>query len=119
MQEIVGVDQDGKWGPKSTEAAGGLSLEEAYEAWQNGTLKKAEPVVKTWDDYSDEELQKNNEEYGGSYYTTVLNDLKQMKAKGKSNAEVNKYLSELVANSLISRSDYLSLYNKYRDNKLG
>ena len=44
MQKIVGVGQDGKWGPKSTAAAGGLTLEEAYKAWQNGTLKKANTV---------------------------------------------------------------------------
>ena len=119
MQAAVGVEQDGKWGPNSTAAAGGLTLEQAYKAWKNGTLKKADTVTeKTWDDYSDEEHQKNTEEYGGSYYTTVLNDLKQMKNSGKSNAEVNKYLSELVGNSYITRSEYLSLYNKYRDNKL-
>ena len=41
MQAIIGVGQDGKWGPKSTAAAGGLSVEEAYKAWKNGTLKKA------------------------------------------------------------------------------
>lgn len=81
------------------------------------TPKDDEP--KTWEDFSPEKLKENQEDYGGSYYSTVLNDLKQMKASGKSNAEANKYLSDLVANSYISRGDYLTLYNKYRDNKLG
>lgn len=120
MQAAIGVDQDGKWGPKSTAAAGGLTLEQAYKAWQNGTLKKAEPVKdKTWDDYSDEEHEKNTKENGGSFYSSVLTDLKQMKKSGKSNAEVNKYLSDLVGHSYITRSEYLTLYNKYRDGKLG
>ena len=116
MQAAIGVDQDGKWGPQSTAAAGGLTVEEAYKAWKNGTLKKVE--TKTWKDFSNEELEKNWEENGGSYYTSVLNDLKSMKASGKSNAEANAYLKELIGNSLISQSEYQTLYNKYRDNNL-
>lgn len=116
MQAAIGVDQDGKWGPQSTSAAGGLAVEEAYKAWKNGTLKKVE--TKTWKDFSNEELEKNWEENGGSYYTSVLNDLKGMKAEGKSNAEVNAYLKELIGNSYISQSEYQTLYNKYRDNNL-
>ena len=109
MQAIVGVGQDGKWGPKSTAAAGGLSLEEAYKAWKNGTLKKVGQNT---------ELEKNWAENGGSYYTSVLNDLKGMKTSSKSNAEANAYLKELLDNHLISQSEYQTLYNKYRDNNL-
>lgn len=44
MQKIIGVGQDGIWGSKSTAAAGGLTVEEAYKAYQNGTLKKSNTV---------------------------------------------------------------------------
>ena len=69
-------------------------------------------------DYNDEDYKKNSREYGGSHYSTVLADLKSMKATGVSAAEVKAYLDELVGNSLITKSDYMSLYNKYRDNNL-
>ena len=109
MQAAIGVDQDGKWGPKSKAAAGGLSVEEAYEAWKNGTLKKVGQNT---------ELEMNWAENGGSYYSSVLNDLKGMKTSKKSNAEANAYLKELLDNHLISQSEYQTLYNKYRDNNL-
>lgn len=109
MQAAIGVDQDGKWGPRSTAAAGGLSVEEAYEAWKNGTLKKVGQNT---------DLEMNWAENGGSYYTSVLNDLKGMKTSKKSNAEANAYLKELLDNNLISQSEYQTLYNKYRDNNL-
>ena len=78
-----------------------------------------EEESKGWFDYSEEEHNKITQENGGSYFTSVLNDLKTMKANGTSNADVAEYLSELVGNSVISQSEYLSLYNKYRDNRLG
>ena len=73
---------------------------------------------KGWFDYSEEEHNKQVSNKGGSYYKTVLADLKEMKDAGKSNSDVSSYLTELVGNSVISRSEYLTLYNKYRDNKL-
>jgi hypothetical protein len=39
LQQILGVDVDGKWGDKSSSAAGGMTAEEAWKAYQNGTLK--------------------------------------------------------------------------------
>lgn len=38
MQAELGVAADGKWGKESTNATGGLSADEAYTAWKNGTL---------------------------------------------------------------------------------
>ena len=73
---------------------------------------------KGWFDYSTAEHQKQVKENGGSYYESTLTDLKSMKSKGKSNADANAYLLELCGNSVISRSEYMTLYNKYRDNKL-
>lgn len=38
MQAALGISADGKWGPQSVEASGGLTADEAYTAWKNGTL---------------------------------------------------------------------------------
>ena len=44
MQKALGVGADGAWGPKSKEAAGGLSADEAWAAYQNGTLGNKQPT---------------------------------------------------------------------------
>jgi hypothetical protein len=40
IQRSLGITVDGKWGPESQEAAGGLSAKEAYDAWNKGKLGK-------------------------------------------------------------------------------
>ena len=45
MQEALGINADGKWGSGSTSAAGGLTADEAWKAYQNGTLGKEEEPV--------------------------------------------------------------------------
>ena len=45
MQEALGVGVDGAWGPNSTKAAGGMTADEAWAAYQRGELgKKGENV---------------------------------------------------------------------------
>jgi hypothetical protein len=74
--------------------------------------------VKGWYDYSDKEHNQRLDENGGSIYQSTLADLKGMKKSGVSDSEVQKYLLELVGNSHLTREEYMSLYNKYRDNRL-
>lgn len=69
-------------------------------------------------DFNRDQYYKNVEANGGSYYGTALNDLKELKENGASNKTAQTYLAELVANSLLTGSEYSNLYNKYRDNKL-
>lgn len=73
MQAVLGVAQDGKWGPKSTVAAGGLSVEEAYKAWKNGTLKKANDDADLFADFDGGDWE--------AYFANIRND------DGKSAAE--------------------------------
>lgn len=54
-----------------------------------------------------------------SYFETSLTDLKQMKAAGKSDKEAIDYLKDMLDEGLLTMSEYTSLYNKYRDNRLG
>jgi hypothetical protein len=41
MQTALGVNADGDWGPVSTAAAGGLTVQQAWTAYLNGTLKNS------------------------------------------------------------------------------
>ena len=107
LQNALGVDADGLYGPISKEAAGGLSAEEAYNKYVGGT-----PVF----DYSSN--QEAAVENGGSYYSTVLADLKEMKQSSRSNADANKFLKEMLDNDLLTPSEYSKLYNMYRNNSL-
>lgn len=74
--------------------------------------------VNGWFDYDDDinDIQKTNN--GGSYYTQTISVLKDYKKAGKSNKQALDYLNELLANSVITQSEYTLIYNKYRDNKL-
>lgn len=42
MQTLLGVTADGIWGPKSSAACGGLTVEQAYAAYLDGTLQKVD-----------------------------------------------------------------------------
>lgn len=75
--------------------------------------------TKGYYDFNSDTHESNVKANGGSYYKSALGDLKQMKASGKSNKEVQAYLEELVGNSIITKSEYATLYNKYRNNELG
>lgn len=41
MQYSLGIEADGKWGPKSKAAAGGLGAKAAYDLWNKGKLGKS------------------------------------------------------------------------------
>ena len=51
LQEVLGVTVDEKWGPESSKAAGGLTADEAWAAYQNGTLKPKDQTGDTVNDY--------------------------------------------------------------------
>jgi peptidoglycan hydrolase-like protein with peptidoglycan-binding domain len=116
-QAFVGASADGKWGAKSAAAAKDKGYNSLAEVITAMTKKYEESVG--WSEFDNDNHRKNVVENGGSYYSTALADLKRFKAAGKSNSDAMAYLSDMVGNSLLSRSEYLSLYNKYRDNKLG
>lgn len=40
IQMSLGVEADGKWGPASKEAAGGLTAQQAWDAWNKGQIGK-------------------------------------------------------------------------------
>lgn len=114
LQKALGVTADGMYGPNSQKAAGGLSAEEAYQKYVGKTFAARTNLM----EFDRETYTKNVAENGGSFYESALSDLKEMKAAGKISTEAQTYLAELVANSLLTGSEYSRLYNLYRDNKL-
>ena len=80
MQQALGVSADGKWGAGSTEAAGGLTADQAWKAFQDGKLGKADvsykEIVADLDDIIkapyDDDRQKRNDIKG--YLKDALDD---------------------------------------------
>lgn len=100
MQNALGVDPDGKWGPK-TQAA-------ALKQWGTSSADDA------WE--SKGKYLSGNPEEGD--YSTVLNDLILMKTAGRSNEEAQSFLAEARDEGIITQTAFMNLYNKYRDNRL-
>lgn len=69
-------------------------------------------------DISDAVRPKVREENGGSYYQEILNDLNEMKKTDRSNEDAYAFLQDALGQGYITQSEYMSLYNKYRDNRL-
>ena len=109
FQEEYGLEADGIWGPKS----------QAKYDEVNGDVKPVEHSEnKGFFDFDETTYNKNKVENGGSYYQQTLSVLKQMRSEGKSDAEALSLLSDMVGHSYISQQEYMTLYNKYRDNRL-
>ena len=99
MQKLLGVDQDGKWGPKSTAAAGGLSVAEAWKAYQNGTLKRAEVRDYSW-----------VRGKLASYIEAAEQDASKQRTL---KADMNKFLSAAYAEGYITEAQYKDLKSNY------
>ena len=127
MQKALGITADGLWGSESTAAAGGLTADEAWAAYQNGKFGNTGSTSYAWnkekdganwagyDSSANASLQAAK---GGSYYKDAYGELKEMKAAGASTSEASKYLQELLSKSYITPSEYTTLYQKYRNNNL-
>ena len=83
LQTALGLDADGKWGPNSRKAAGGLGAKDAYNAWKQGKLGQQEPF----------------EEGSKLTYSDVALTAAQMRKAGASKQEINQYLNEVVQSS--------------------
>ena len=121
-QKFLGVTADGIAGNQTYSAMkskGYDSLENVLMAAGANDYDKGNNYSEgtgKWTSFDTSSYTNNVKE--GNYYSTVVSDLRSMKAKGVSNAEAQKYLKELLDDSLIVPTMYTSLYNSYRDNKL-
>ena len=90
MQKALGIDADGKWGPGSTEASGGLTADQAWKAYQNGTLGKAD-----------------------AGYDDIVADIDYFLSKGEGRTEIKAYLDDALKAGNITATEYDKLKNKY------
>ena len=104
MQNALGINADGKWGSGSTSAAGGLTAEQAWKAYQNGTLGKGSNVQP--------KETKNTTAFISRYQTKS-----EYLARGHSEKEWNEYMESNIASFLrddrISDEEALYLINYY------
>ena len=90
MQEALGIDADGKWGSGSTEAAGGLTADQAWKAYQDGKLGKANVS-----------------------YADVEDDIKYYLSQGAGKDEISAYLSQALKGKYITQAEYNKLKAQY------
>ena len=113
LQRFLGVTADGKFGSQSKAAM----KEQGYS-----TIKKAMEAMEsrqgyfTYDDDTHSQLNAANN--GQSMYSMVVQKLKEMHAQKEPLSKVADYLGQMVGGSYITRSEYLQLYNRYRDHNL-
>ena len=89
-----------------------MSADEAWKAYQAEINK-----TKGWDDYDEETLQANQAEKGGSYYSTARSDVDEMMSQGASYDELMSYAQEMVGNSLLTKSEYMTLVQYIRNKR--
>jgi hypothetical protein len=90
MQKALGIDADGKWGAGSKEASGGLTADQAWKAYQDGKLGKADVS-----------------------YDDVEDDLNYFISHGASKSEINNYLREALQSGYITQAEYNKLKEIY------
>ena len=90
MQEALGINADGKWGAGSTEAAGGLTADQAWKAYQDGKLGKANVS-----------------------YADVEDDIKYYLNQGAGKDEISAYLSQALKGGYITQAEYDKLKAQY------
>ena len=90
MQNALGINADGKWGSGSTEAAGGLTADEAWKAYKDGKLGKT-----------------------GLSYEDIEDELNYYISQGADKSEINNYLREAYQSGYISYEEYNKLKEAY------
>ena len=90
MQQALGVSADGKWGAGSTEAAGGLTADQAWKAYQDGKLGKADVS-----------------------FEDVTDDCDYFISQGADKSEIGNYLREALQSGYITQEEYNNLKEIY------
>ena len=109
FQEAHGLTVDGIWGPQTANA---------YDNDSDWVYDGTPIEDKGYFDFDEQAHDTNVQANGGSYYQTTLSALQKMKSANKSSAEAKALLDDMVGHSYITQSEYRTLYNKYRDNRL-
>ena len=87
MQNYLGVTADGLWGSNSRNAAGGLTADEAWAAYQQALAEQQNPVT-------EEYATKTRARGFGTNYSEVLNQVRNMKNSGANETAIENYLDQ-------------------------
>lgn len=101
LQAALGVDADGKYGPKSKEAAGGLSAEEAYRKFVGG-------------DVGDSGGNQAALEHVASMSSTELVEAMKAYNYDEDNTGLAAFLDDCVASGRLTEAQADNYYEKYR-----
>lgn len=109
IQMSLGVDADGKWGPASQKASGGLTAQQAWDAWNKGLIgKPVDPLGVPQNPYYTEEP-----EYDYDHVRqTALKYYHAGVGIGGDNAEtpsINYYLKTALESGAITQKQYMSI----------
>ena len=74
---------------------------------------------KSWDDHDEDTLKANQKEIGGSYYRSATEDVDSLIKEGKSYQELMTYAQEMVGNSYLTKSEYMTLVQYIRKKMYG
>ena len=98
LQKALGVSADGKYGPGTKKAAGGLSAEDAYKKYVGGGSnppKQKDGAVDT------------------QTYNDLMEDMNTYIANGASKSEIKSYLRAALSAGMINQGVYESLLEQF------
>lgn len=90
MQQALGVEADGKWGAGSKEASGGLTADQAWKAYQDGKIGKADVS-----------------------YDDVKDDCDYFISQNATKSEIGNYLRQALKSGYITQAEYNELKEIY------
>lgn len=106
MQRVLGVDADGKWGTKTTDAAGGLTADKAWDLYQQGKLQAYNtPTVKPTTQTGSNTA---------ANLDSVSNNIKNKAAGFTNNTDLANYLDGITASGSITEKQADALYAEYK-----
>ena len=98
LQAALLLPVNGEWGPQSKAAAGGLSADEAWEAYFNGTLEGAERL---------------NEGYIKKFMNSIVPESQYDAVMMDQYGSYKQYVAQQIENSDLSKAEKAYLINEY------
>lgn len=115
IQHALGVTADGKWGAQSRAAAGGLSADEAWEAFFNGTLGKPVGTSAEWLTQANVNKDMDYSDWDAGDWEGYFARIRQSEGKAAAQEELNYF----TANGLIPKNMVTYAANGARGGQMG
>ena len=118
MQRVLDIPADGSWGPAAYEAAGDLTAEQAWEAYQQGKLQtraKTGMSPYEWENFKNMEPKESgaSKSIETQEYRSVVDDLNTYISNGAPKSEIGTYLRSAYQSGFITKAQYEDLRNQF------